>query len=848
MARLVYTYNSITGLRNHPCYKEFSKYPHIVATANLKIAVEECYAKEIVNVIDVHKLQETVTEKWNDPATKFEQYMVIGSIIRNMTGLSNAERLLQEAFLKNRREVLSSIRSLVEADVFPEDYNASSLEERMFQAIWIKTETKDLSIGKFRALMERYSTNIDKFSAVLKKYNISHDYIVLHGFYYITAMQERIFDLLEQAGKTLIFLGNIDSSVDGVNQIWYKTFSESNGFLNAGHWLKGMSDSSSSSAFGKVFDGRVTSCKLDNVRIKKYRNEAEFISDIKRITEEGYSLYSNDLNKTESLLKEVFPEKFKKRHLLSYPVGQYFYVLHSLWDRNTHALTLSTEDIQTCLASGWVLYDGKNGKDYIHTFELVKPYFADCHDIGDWGKRILRYKEVSSYLSGLFEEHISSQKSENSRFHKIMANPFLNFSCFSIKQEEANIVFGLIEQIIEVATKLFGSDSEIDIGKHFSNIKEIIESGYEEAILLDEEKAIVHELVQRLSNPHIGINKCLPEDISDAVMMLIGNGILDEDNYELMTSSEEHFIRYLAQIETASIVADGRIHLCLCDENRIPGTDAQYSWPLSHTMLNTIVPQLDGRRAQYLQDMISVKEDSILSNRYLFYSALQNQSVELSWIAEENGKTIAESPYLRILNRVFGCEIEQVPMDYSVPESCTSFAPPEIIIQPDLLHIREEKYDAILCPWKYIYGYLTGPFPSYRSSFHYQFVLSAIISAFSKATGMTLDTISRHVLDCFPYLNSVEKRQIRDFCVTSFPLEDSDSLDDVSYSGLRLLPHFVSRGLIREAMDQMEQNNGESIVVDLLSYRSESYQVCLYCQYKDICIRTIREADKSDVR
>ena len=90
----------------------------------------------------------------------------------------------------------------------------------------------------------------------------------------------------------------------------------------------------------------------------------------------------------------------------------------------------------------------------------------------------------------------------------------------------------------------------------------------------------------------------------------------------------------------------------------------------------------------------------------------------------------------------------------------------------------------------------------------------------------------------------MEKRQIRDYRTTSFPVEDDDSLDDVSYSGLRLLPHFALRKLINDAMDLSENNNGQDIAVNLLSHTSGSYQICLYCQFRDSCIRATREEDE----
>ena len=123
-------------------------------------------------------------------------------------------------------------------------------------------------------------------------------------------------------------------------------------------------------------------------------------------------------------------------------------------------------------------------------------------------------------------------------------------------------------------------------------------------------------------------------------------------------------------------------------------------------------------------------------------------------------------------------------------------------------------------------------------------MLSAIISAFSKASGISADSVAEHVLDCFPYLKNVEKRQIRDFRTTSFPVEDSDSLDDASYSGYRLLPHFINKSLINKAIGFVNDNNGQSVTANLLSEKSKGYTVCLYCQYKDDCVHATREADE----
>lgn len=169
---------------------------------------------------------------------------------------------------------------------------------------------------------------------------------------------------------------------------------------------------------------------------------------------------------------------------------------------------------------------------------------------------------------------------------------------------------------------------------------------------------------------------------------------------------------------------------------------------------------------------------------------------------------------------------------------------PEININPGAMQLHEMERDALLCPWKYLYGYVASSFPSYRSDFHYRFVLTAIISAFSKASGFSPDVVSGHVLKCFPYLKEIEKRQIRDYSTMSLPPDHQDSLDDVTYSGYRLAPHFINKGLIYKASELAEKNNGMNICVNLFTAESSDYQTCLYCQYKDECIHARREADE----
>ena len=852
MPTKVYAYSSIAELRNHPRYKEISAFPQITATGNMCAEMKSFYP-EIENIIDIHVLQSAVVQDWSRSSTALGLYINTGNLIRKMTGVPENLKPLHESFLKSRKDVVNAIRSLVEADIYPDDIVPVNNEEKLFKAIWEKAEETDLDIGRFRGLMNRYASDNGYFTeTVYKSFPcMRSDTVVLNGFYYITAMQERIFDLLEKAGKTLIFTGHIDPSMDNVNETWRTCFSMENGFPAPSDWIFDNPEASMPNGFGKAFDEENWNSGFTKNKIKiiKYRNEAGFISDVKRIVSDGYNLYSTNKKKIEAILKEIYPEKFRERHLLSYPVGQYFYTLHSMWDKRSGKIKLSGSDIQVCLSSGWVVYEGHNGKDYSRQVEKILPFFSGCEYLEDWQQTMSEYKYITGVLNGYFESHIKDLPEENARYHRIMANPFRNFSCFDLEPEDVEIVSGLVTRLADTAEYLFGSGNEINISEHFAKIRKIIEEGSGDDRLYEEEKAIVGELAERISDPKMSIARCLPEDISDAVMMIIGGGIFDEDSFEFNAASEEKFVRSLVQIETAPLATEGKIHLCLCDETRLPSTDNKPAWPLSVRMLRAVLPRLSGRRSRYLEDMLSIIENPVLSDRYLFCTALQNKEIELSWIAEEDGKDVAMSPYLLILQNLFDCPVTEKTTDkiVEIKGDTTGIKLPSISYRLDDIGNREMRYDAALCPWKYIYGYLCNEAPSFSSDFHYRFVLSSLVRVFANLTGMRADEVAENVLECFPYLKKVEKRQIRDYYTQkneeyAYASMD-DPLDGVGYTGLRLLPHFIKMDLIQKAEDEIEDKNGTTLVKDL-SAGVDSYHLCQFCQFRDDCTKARREADE----
>lgn len=841
MARKVYTYRSIEHIDKHPCYREFVHMPHITATSQLKRAMASRYP-EMDPVIDIHALQKHIIKGWEERDIALQQLIHIGDIIKGMDEL-RAEGSLYMSFTKNKRGVLNAIRLLVEADIFPEQLSPTNEEEKFFIRIWEELEENDRSYYDFRTEMSKLHEDISRIKKKFKKVipGFDKDSIVLHGFYFITPIQEQIFEMLESCGKTLIFLCCIDTDLPAIHQIWYETLATKFGFPDVEEWISDGSivTENQNSVFGKAFEGIHDDDRIENIKLINYGSEMAFISDVGRLVDEGYQVFSTDLNVTENLLKEFYPDKFKRRHLLSYPVGQYIYKLHSMWNTHHQRLELKVEDIQTCFSSGWVIVNGINAKDRIIDLEKLCVYTSDCVTLEQWEERLALLQQISSNIFPLFENHLEEISPENRTEHRMMSNPLLNFSCFSFDEKRLDELIMLIKHLIKTARDLFENKGRIDIYKHFERLRKMIANEYDEDSLLAEEKVILDELCDRLSlSRKIDIDDCLPDELSEAIMLIIGEGILDEDSFQVQSSHDEEFIHPLYQVESIPLTENRKVHLCFADEVRLPGRRKPYMWPITDDMLDRIDVEGSKKRKKYLAYMRHVIDGAPLSKRYLFYSLIQNEKVEISWISTQDEKEIASSPYLQLLQKLFMIPVEkkdhQDPDMFKIDDMTSRERIGTLSTSFETINTQEGLLDLMLCPWRYIYGYTLQDMPSFQNGFQYNFAISKLIAVLKETSNIPLKDVGKYVFQLFPYLREVEKRQIYDFANIR-PLKERDTLDHVSYPKERLLIHYLQEKLLKDAENKWEERlkNGSSYLNDFSEKIPD--QICMYCPFSESC-------------
>lgn len=840
MGRRVYTYRSIAALDTHPKYAELARYPHITATGDLCRAVQERYRLSHP-VMEIHALQKEIIKSWEDPDISFQQFIHISRAIRTLP-VSEEEKVLHGSFLKNKAQVLNAIRLLVEADIAPADIVPACLEERLFQRIWVALEHEDDSFAQFRAAMASYLADPDRFGSTIQEIApwMREDTIVLHGFYFITPIQERLFDMLEKCGKTLIFLCCVDETVPEVEEIWYKVLSERNRFDPPEQWSRDDPIPMRGQAFGSAFGQRPAFAPQRHISVIRYASEIDLVRDIQRLLEDEYTIFSTDRKAVDDLLKEFYPSVYQRRHLLSYPVGQYIYRLHAMWSPKDQCLRMSVDDVQACFASGWVECGGINAAKHMYTLEKLKTYVADCHTIEQWEERLSFLQEVKDTVLASFEGHLDRVPRRDRRWHRMMADPFLNLGCFDQDDAQFRELIGSLRHLIQTAKTLFNGPGEVTISEHMSKIRGILADRGEEKALLEEENAIVQELISRLQYRDMGVRTCLPGEISEAVMLVIGGGILDEDDHSIRSGTDETFIKPLYLAESAPVLGSGKVHLCLSDEDRLPGRVKPYVWPLNEDLLDRLkVPETD-RRHQYLDDMRFVVENAPLANRYLFFSLLQNERVELSWIANENEKEVSPSPYIQLLERFFHVPRSRPQKPRWTAEEIGTIKESEkkLSMQVDLGRgpVTETKLDLLLCPWRYIYGYVLSEQPVYTSGFHYSFALSNLIGVLVKVSGMSKKAIGEAVLDIFPCLRGIEKQQILDH-VPAVKDDAFHTIDEFSYPSARLLVHFLQKNIRAEAEDSLRRQMAESAVYEADLEGDRGRGTCMYCPYSLSCVR-----------
>lgn len=765
MSNRVYTYTKVSELKHAPYFKEIAPLPQL--TLSREMAVNMSYDMKIFkgNIMGFLNFSQRLFPGWNTSGQKFVYVTALNRFLRDKIAAvhDRAERDWLFGCKKNLYAAIQNMIRLEEARVRPEDMEASDRDLSLFLEMWKYLEQLDGSIAAFRNRLRELEQpgNFEREAERAFRF-LGNKAIVWNGFQFLTPIQRFVYDCFVKSGYSIYALIQDEKKYPYANEIWRHLYNESNGYPPYEDWIR-FEDPDSKNPLGEIFEtGEKTSAP--NVKIIKYSNTIEFVEDISRIQEQGFYLYSADDYTANRMLKDYFPERYEVRNLLSYPIGQFVYMLHKMWDENRQCIILSADGLRKCFASGWLTAHGKSSIQYTDDLERILPYFENCHTLEGWNERLSCFSDAYDNAYDVFsqtEEETGLEK----RKQRALANPLSHFGPFSIGEDRIRGVIDLIGQLIRMAKELFASNEPVSIQQHMSKLDALLyfRDGMPQD-LYREEKEKIKQIFLALENDQVKDFMCYPGDLAAALLSFMSGTMEDEtdDRHGLKT-----LVFNIFQIESASVFAKEKVHICLADITKLPGTSGSYRWPLDETILREIAEKTAGT---YASDWLENNRLTALANRYYVYNALKNKDVEISWIYQQGEKRLSPSPYITLLDQLSDAGIQdstlrnldlqyvngvmvhkRLDKTYSIKEN-------------KKWHLYEDELEYALCPMRYVYSCVLGENFAYMNEYQQNRAIVRLIQVLNALLKgrYSMEQIAQQVFELFPYIRKAEKRQMLD--------------------------------------------------------------------------------------
>lgn len=859
------------------------------------------------NVIDVGKLLRGLFPYWYSRTTKLKQFIDLGNIIDKLPDIDDTKR---RALHNSRPDILQAIKISTEAGLTPSIL--PKIENRdiaLFKIIYDKFWKVNYSCEQFYNQVKnwrRHDILINELERVMNKQCENTNpinlrkvkRIYLHGFYYFTTVQELLLEaLLDLPDYTIVFLNNFSDSEsngeDGPYEIWTKNrffpygfkkqSSKSYGRIKPEHYLLPSLTEGKQKYIDIFFGNSLPDNEVNDLKIVKYTDIFSFVRDIQR--DNRYStqyIYTPEGNDIQDIITTFFPETTEKNSILAYPVGQYLSLLYNMWDNKEESICADENMIQQCLATGWATKNQKDKSLCMSTFERILPYFQDCKTIDDWKNRIHDLRMKKGKLMPLFslDEKVPEPVK---RWHDILGNPLKLFGIFSNSSDALAILENALSTISNDVNLLFNSKNLpkkriVNLVSHFDNLKNILQAKKEYVPMSEEEKFIIKEMLSRLTESRDEWQdiSCRLSDLSEAMNLFLGGDSTENTTEDSITDIFTDTIvdrkldsKRLFTVESQLLIE--RQHpamITFCDSTHLPGVSRPYPWPFNEEIINHLIKCLNKSSRHknvvyHLEDFIANKVNMRLSNRYVFFLALQLPNIEISWISKIGDQDLSPSPYIPLLlsgmkkeksietiiqegiqirdgrliddnskDNSFICNIEEK------SESSTEYTVKGF---PGDKLPREVEINRNYCPWRNLYDFGLTQVPFFISYFQMKFLISHFIGV-ARMKYMDHDMINKNIMRLFsPMWNDTESNEI----IKYRPRYDID-------------PQFLSIEKDRVLMDTFYYDDSR-LFLKYLPQKDEpfsllkssksdapSYNRCLYCPHRNRCFYQVWKGRKNE--
>ena len=836
--RDVYAYYDLADLPNSPYYESIKGIPQITSSYELGYNLRDSFGMKPTPV-SFSSLMSKIAPLWKNEIDEMNKLALASEFFRSEIARCPEDlRDWLRNCKRNSFEMISAIETLTECRYSPDDLSTDEPEIALLRKLWTYLSDNTDSFLNFDACLKSLDSREKLDSILLSAFGLHGiDTVILHGFYYLTPLQEYVFDAFERNGIRLIMLIHYDSNYSFANEIWEKTFADKSKYPERSDWE--YHHGNKDNCIGNIFENRGAVWK-EGHELREYDSLMDFVRDIELSRKNGFELYSPDYRTSNNLLRDFFSNEYEYRKLSSYPLGQFLLSLYSMWDEDEESLRLDVDLICRCFSTGWLSYSGVDSKGYVDDLIRMSFYFEDCETIDEWYSRLDYLDKIDSDVISHFRTRDGVPKE---RWDSAMSNPFNNIGVFALDQSRIVTVLTLIRRLLDFALDVF-SNEEVTLDQHFGVLDKTLRN-HADLDYLNREYAVVSVILGRVESVR-NTRLYRPYDLKDAVMRFITDGFDEFDDEE----SETELVKAFRKVDSACISKSKGCHILLCDIERLPGKSKQLPWPLNRSVMEGLAVNAEPVQKRLTEVLLYYTDCLPLSNRYLFFTVLNCSCVIISWLKNMDGKLLQPSPYIEMIRRECGVSVT-MPSKFIPDSELIDGIDPKIQTDVfDITRIRdipiEAKMEYSLCPLKYLYGFILSPFPSYSSDFHIQFVLKSMIGAFTDVSSNNKEYVAGQVLDLFPCLTNIEKRQILDYSRSGNKITTTD-FNQIRYVDARLDVLYPVRELRETAgieFGKLYTPMGRKGLN--LSEPTDIKGICTFCQHQGYCRQIVYPVDQED--
>lgn len=834
-----------------------NKVLHICATPSLTQAmINNSNIKETngANIISVKWFIDAILGEWMDLNTKLSQMVSLSELVRKGSPKNTEDKNITKSIRKNKADALLTIRMLAELDISPQQFKkiGKNKYEKELSDIWselYKDENNHLIFQKLKNTMnklkdpsltieyinnklwERYDIEEKNLKVRKEALNLNH-LVILHGFYFISPIQQEIFKALEKANVKIIFLQFYDGKHPEIFSFLTETLGTSNGWVNHRNWkpMGNVLPSNRAMFYANKYKKSKDKISVEHsgIYINEYNDFNDLLENIKKNNKDNdvnLSVISDQMNEK---VKEYYSDLFKsEKNFLSYPLGQYLNHLHKIWHQEMKKEKISVLILQESFTSPWLIYRDSNGNDikatdYQHILEAIKeffPYFMEFDELKNAINKLINDIEDSPF--------INRSKITEDRFFDEIINPIKKVGPYNINSKDLVIVLSFIERIQEHKNLLFNKDNQyLSFKNYFTLLQSLIKNNLSYDDLNKEEKELINKVgkIAQSYQKSIITGEYHIENFAESIQLILVSKLENENEKELTK------IRSFEEID-GEIFNNNSIHLSGLDEFSFPDIKTSLPWPLS---LNT-VEELEEVNISFKSMSLREQHKRNLP-RYLFYLLLSsNQKLTLSWLTNWNGNSsLKQSNYLKLIEDISEKTFND-PFSFELPviESIN------IKFNGKLTETKLNEFPEFalselnICNRRFYYSYITQKYSSFKSDFHLGFLFSNVYSLLERFQ----ENPDEQIDEVFPYWSKT-KKEIKIANIKNYP----DQLDNMSFSykGINYKANSSTKYLIRQNSShnqwQSAWNNHGYVINDEINLLDANPSAnCKYCPHEYFC-------------